>query len=184
MDEVIYDIREVNNQFHKKPYLDIHCIGKSPSGEGILFFYRTDNEILYSGAIDACIDDSILIENSIKRLDLICWTHPHKDHFEGIKILLNKYADKNTKILIPEELSGTISKHTDQEEKDLFKEMATINANGTESKGRVFLGGSGKCIELINFIDKINGLDSQLSIRTYAPIDSIVSKLAFQKVLF
>lgn len=181
MDEEGYEIKEVDNQFAESPYIDIYCIGKAPSGEGILFFYRTKEKVLYAGAIDACIDDSILKENGVEKLNLICWSHPHKDHFEGIDKLINKYADENTKILIPPELSQTIFKHKDKEEQDLYKKIVTINANGKKKSGTIFYGCHNKSIEKIYFLDRKNGIKSNFSINTHAPIDNIISRLPYQK---
>lgn len=181
MEEMILNIKTVDGELKENPYLDIHCIGKSPSGEGIIFFFRTENKILYSGVIDACINDSLLKENNIERVDLICWTHPHKDHFDGLEMIIDKYADINTKVLIPSEVSATISKHTDEEEVELIKKIATLNANGVRNKGSVVLGSINKVIEQVKFSDTLNGAVSILNIEAYAPIDGIISKLPYQE---
>ena len=168
-------IEEFNGELNEDPYVDVHCIGKSPSGEGIIFFFRNKNKIFYSGVIDACIDDTILKENKIKELNLICWTHPHKDHYEGLNLILDKYSGPNTKILIPMGVEATIHKQKDQEEKALFEKMATTNRNGTKSKGKVILGGINRNIENIIYLDKKNGVSMDLKIQAYAPVDSIIS---------
>ena len=40
-------IEEFNGELNEDPYVDVHCIGKSPSGEGIIFFFRNKNKIFY-----------------------------------------------------------------------------------------------------------------------------------------
>ncbi|WP_304580357.1 hypothetical protein, partial [Dubosiella newyorkensis] len=51
---------------------------------------------------DINIVEKILEEKKIKGIDIICWTHPHKDHSKGMKNIIEYYSDENTWIIIPE----------------------------------------------------------------------------------
>lgn len=91
---------------NSKLYIDIYLIGYRVEGESIIFVIYTDDKINYVGVIDSYEIDGehitmrILQELNIERIDLLCWTHPDKDHSLGIDKLL-ELVDKNSKIVIP-----------------------------------------------------------------------------------
>lgn len=53
---------------------------------------------------DVDVIKEILETNNIKKLNIICWTHPHEDHSIGIDTLIDTYSDKNTEVWIPENI--------------------------------------------------------------------------------
>ena len=56
---------------------------------------------------------------------MICQTHPHKDHTTGIKSLIKKYSDKNTKIIIPEGIEYVLDSLA-EEERAIYNYMVKI----------------------------------------------------------
>ncbi|MGL5752239.1 MAG: hypothetical protein ACRCXT_17020 [Paraclostridium sp.] len=91
---------------NKSLYIDIYLVGYKKEGESIIFVIYADDKINYVGVVDSYeVEDSnctidILNSLKIKRIDLLCWTHPDKDHSLGIDKLIN-LADKNSNIVIP-----------------------------------------------------------------------------------
>lgn len=90
----------------KKLYIDIYLIGYRAEGESIIFVIYTDDKVDYVGVVDSYEVDGhnitieILNKLNIKRIDLLCWTHPDKDHSLGIDKLIN-IVDENSNIVIP-----------------------------------------------------------------------------------
>ncbi|MBP2657171.1 MAG: hypothetical protein H6Q69_203 [Firmicutes bacterium] len=103
-------------------FLEIYLIGYSAEGESILFLLRTEGReerVVFSGVIDSFevksinYTDILLHHLGIQKIDLLCWTHPDRDHSIGIDSLLNKYADiDKTKIVLPCSLFENRSKLT------------------------------------------------------------------------
>lgn len=90
----------VNNELIIKTY----TIGYKPLGESIVILVLADKIVKFSAVID-CFENEernitldILNENNIEKVDLICLTHPDKDHCKGLEKILDKY-DNTTKIL-------------------------------------------------------------------------------------
>jgi len=98
--------------FLKNLTLEIYTIGYKREGESIVFFIKTDNQIAYSGVIDCFEYNSInktaeiLMKNAVNKIDFLCWTHPDLDHSLGLDTILNQFVDFNTKIALPENISG------------------------------------------------------------------------------
>lgn len=91
---------------NKKLYIDIYLIGYRVEGESIIFIIYTDDKVDYVGVIDSYEVDGdnttieILDKLNIERIDLLCWTHPDKDHSLGIDKLLD-LVDRDSNIVIP-----------------------------------------------------------------------------------
>lgn len=84
--------------------LEVYLIGYTNKGESIVFFFKTDNTICYSGVVDCYEYKSVnktielLKKENLETIDFLCWTHPHDDHSIGIETLLEQYCDDHTKI--------------------------------------------------------------------------------------
>lgn len=82
------------------------------------YHYKKDN-IKGSPYINKTID--LLIKYGVKRLDVLCWTHPHDDHSKGIPRLIKHFCDSDTKILYP--------MYLEDNEKDIVKYGDTSKQN-------------------------------------------------------
>ncbi|MCH4895651.1 hypothetical protein E0494_02925 [Marinilabiliaceae bacterium JC040] len=130
--EIVYDLKEL--------ILKVFIIGYSTKGESIVVFVCNkleDNVVLFSAVID-CFElgdinktIEILKDNSIAELNLFCWTHPDEDHTLGILNVLNDFCSNNTKILLPEGVTGSPKDvlSYDTYQKSIF---AKINENNTK----------------------------------------------------
>ena len=108
--------------------LHIHIIGHYPKGESILVILwdGNDNSVLQSILIDSYqtkkgnIAYDLLKEYSIdkNKLNYFVWTHPDLDHSTGIPTIIDNFANKNTRYIVPvgltskvfKKLSGTLFK--------------------------------------------------------------------------
>lgn len=90
------------------------------------YHYKHD-KIKNSPYINKTID--LLVKNGVKRLDVLCWTHPHDDHSKGIPRLIKKFCDSDTKILFPiylEDNEKDIVKYGDTSKQNL-KSILRVN---------------------------------------------------------
>lgn len=110
-------------------------IGYGLYGESTLILLMDNDTAFYSIVIDSYnyknkkIKDGpyinkaidILKKYGLKRLDVLCWTHPHDDHSKGISGLVVNYCDVDTKIMFPMYLQDN--------EKDIVKYGNTSKLN-------------------------------------------------------
>jgi ribonuclease BN (tRNA processing enzyme) len=97
-------------------FLTIYLIGYSGEGESILFTIsstKPENRLFYIGIIDSYAKNDINITIDLlkklldkynlknKKLDFLCWTHPHDDHTKGMVGILKKYCNTKTLISTP-----------------------------------------------------------------------------------
>lgn len=65
-----------------------------------------------------------------QKINVLVWTHPHKDHYLGLQDIIEKHCDKHTKILIPS-IGNDYTKYEDGTE-ELIKFINTL-----ETKKRI-----------------------------------------------
>lgn len=103
-------MKSINLIFKNNIIFDIYLIGYKNQGESILFTLKDRDAVIYSCVIDSYEENNRNItidkinELGIKKLDLICWTHPHDDHSIGMKKVLTEYANERTTIVYPNDL--------------------------------------------------------------------------------
>lgn len=102
----VYELTSLSNL-----RLHIHVVGYPNMGESILLFFcdgdKTD--VIYSIVIDSFSYKTInktfdLLDDygiNKQKLNLLCWSHPDKDHTFRMNDLLTNYCDDNTKVLYP-----------------------------------------------------------------------------------
>ena len=100
--------------------LHIHIIGHYPKGESILVILwdGNDNSVLQSILIDSYqtkkgnIAYDLLKEYSIdkNKLNYFVWTHPDLDHSTGIPTIIDNFANKNTRYIVPVGLTSKVFK--------------------------------------------------------------------------
>lgn len=162
----------------KDIFIDIHCIGKNPQGEGILFAIRKNNYLIYSAIIDESIDKKLLSDEGIEELDLICWTHPHDDHTDGLKEMLKNYAGPKTKIVVPNGISD-FRKYMSKKCKSTYKPLKKINRRNSNKNGEYIEVNSYNVIEY-TYVDK-NGKMLNIKINSLAPISSRINNIRNNK---
>ena len=91
--------------FNKNLQYVIYTIGYHKEGESVLVFIKTDDVIVFTVVIDSYEEGEInitcelLARENLNHIDMVCWSHPDKDHSLGISKYL-KWIDERTIILV------------------------------------------------------------------------------------
>lgn len=165
--------------FLKSLILDIYLIGYKEIGESILFIVYTDNEPSYCGIVDCYAEEDLnvtldlLDQLNIKKLNFFCWTHPDLDHSLGIKKVLSKFDLRETKIILPENISGSEYEYNDE----LNETFKFINEGIKPLRGRhkldVKTASDYKNLLILDY-NNPSGLPFRMSIQSVAPNSTIV----------
>lgn len=133
-------------------------IGYSSQGESIIvLFHRKGNPfpVYFTMVIDSFavgrgknyVNKTIEILRSyhVGKINLLCWTHPDKDHTKGLDDILEEFCDEHTSINIPYGIEGLEGDHIDYNIGDahriqymlkLGKTKATLNPITVIQQGR------------------------------------------------
>lgn len=102
--------------------VDIYTIGYSPEGESIVFVIYSGKEKLYTGVIDSYEKNNenytkkLLEELEISKIDMLCWSHPDRDHSLGLEKLFG-FLEESSVFVIP----NNIVAYKDKIENDFSK---------------------------------------------------------------
>lgn len=173
------EIKVPNNIELKDIFVDIHCMGKNPQGEGILIVIRKDNYVIYSALIDEYISKEIFEIEKIEKLDLICWSHPHDDHSEGIKDVIKEYSSKQTKIVVPIGITN-FKKYMTKKCKKTYRLINKINRHNKKRNGEYIEVQQYSLLLENTYIDNC-GRELSINIRTIAPVSKRVNNMKNSK---
>lgn len=114
-------------------FIKTYLIGYEKEGESCIFLLystRPSYKIHYSIVIDSYKDgkknktiDILKKKLNRQKLDMLVWTHPHRDHYAGLTDIIKKYCDKYTKILTPA-IGNDLSRY----DTDVREVMSYINS--------------------------------------------------------
>ena len=168
--------------------LKIFVIGYSPMGESIVILVMADEVVKFSAVID-CFESSttnltldILKKYNIEELNLICLTHPDKDHCKGLEKVLEKINSK-TKILYPTNVFNDFCYDKDVKiAVDKIAELFTLRKD--DSNKPILKGCAGNnLIQTMEFQNEINGYRYPLYINTYSPVSEIIDRYSAKNFL-
>lgn len=110
--------------YYKDLVIRIFVIGYSSQGESIVvLFHHKDKplSVYFSMVIDSFAVGSgknyvnktieILRSYHVGKINLLCWTHPDKDHTRGLDDILEEFCDEHTSINIPYGIEGLEGDH-------------------------------------------------------------------------
>lgn len=168
-----------------KIIVDIYVIGEYPWGECILFVLKINDIPKFSVIVDSCekainiLNEKLKEYYKIKTIDMLCWTHPHKDHSVGMIDFLTDYCGEKTLILEPQGIE--ISKeYIDDESKVIYDYLNKINMRNKKKYGKIAFAAEGKTIKNVQYIyDNTNNLN--LNIETYSPVDEKINNMKNNK---
>lgn len=118
--------------------MKIFVIGYPVWGESIviLFIDTTYNFVIYSCVIDSFTHDNynmtidILKRYNVKALNILCWSHPDKDHSYGLSSIIDSFCNLSTIFLVPQGVyfkKHEKIRYNKKETGEIFKGINDIN---------------------------------------------------------
>ncbi len=154
-------------------FVDIHCLGKNPEGEGIIFVVRKNDNILFSMVIDEGFDKEIYKNEGIDKFDIVCWTHPHDDHSTDIDKIISKHTKSSSMIVVPNGIYDVKRKMTRKCRK-IYRPIKKLNKNGRKKNGEYIEANQYSVLLENRYIDS-KGNKVNLEIRAISPISKRVN---------
>lgn len=164
--------------FDKNLYFILYTVGYHSEGECIIFFVFANDMICYSGLIDCyeSISKSVVVDilkkNGIRKLNFICWTHPHDDHTKGMSKILDNWCDKNTQFFIPEIPIQSYNLYS-EESKEVYERVMKIHKKKDETNMCIKHIANDTILEKIIFSEP-GGREYLFQITSYAPISTLL----------
>lgn len=161
---------------------EMYLIGYEKMGEGIIFFLKNDNRIIYSAVVD-CYEENglnktieILKKENVNVLNLICWTHPDLDHSVGLEKILT-LRDEHTLIIVPEGIDNKLAPVYSKESQTVYNEISNIFIQRYENHKKTFPN--------VEFVQNVNDdiyeqyyydkkVIKDIRIKTLSPISRII----------
>lgn len=106
-------MRKFNIEDYKNVRLRIFVIGYSDQGESIVTLFMDEHEhVFYTMVVDCYAKGDVnktkelLDKFHVVHIDLLCWSHPDKDHSVGVDTLIENLCDERSYILVPYGIEG------------------------------------------------------------------------------
>ena len=128
--------------FESSLEFEINVIGYKNQGECILFFIKTDNNIVYSGMIDCYKEKHLDIireqinNRHINSLDFVCWTHPHDDHTKGLEGIIREFCGSTTALWVTDIMPNDYALYSDESTR-VYKKIKQIHLEDNPEKIKV-----------------------------------------------
>ena len=112
--------------------LELNVIGYHDQGESVVFFIKTDGMVAQTGLVDCYKTEEqnavkmVLEKERIKKVDFVCWTHPHDDHTRGLDEIWKEYCTKETCFCCSDIIEADLELYS-KEAKMLFESIADIH---------------------------------------------------------
>ena len=120
--------------------LSIYLVGYKNIGESIVVLFhdagKEEKEPVFSFVVDSYKKDDlfltkkILDDNEVKGLDIVCWTHPHRDHTPGIDEIVEQYFKPDMWFFMPMFYFGNLRQ-------DLLKTESAFTEEANKSLGKI-----------------------------------------------
>lgn len=158
--------------------INVYTIGYDSKGESIYISIESnDKEFFYDILIDCYKTNknrTMELLSKLKnedRIDCICLTHYHDDHFTGLNEILDKYSKKNTLVLVPDvDCEESLS----EEAVNIRNRVAEIVKNGRINYGTVQKISEPKSIVNDNLI--IDNKKTEFGILAISPLSKITMR--------
>lgn len=161
--------------------LIIYVIGYKDMGESIVFIIKDIDVPVFTMVIDSYQTDGnnytieILRENNINNIDLLCWTHPDKDHTLGLDAIIRDFC-KQTIFVTPEGLRERLKNYPDEDASQMLAYIDETHSLRKEAhRHRVGVANAHEyTLVLTQPLVDIAGKKLMLDIKSLAPIYSYV----------
>lgn len=164
--------------------LKIYIVGYKDEGESILVLIRDLERTVFASIIDGYktndlnIVKEILEQEKVEKIDVCCWTHPHKDHCNGFLDILENRIDDKTKFLLPEGMyceDDGFFEYNDCE-KEILKEFnKSLDNHRVEDRNVITVNvGEREKRPLIKYAFKLSDDETTLKISAVAPNSTVI----------
>lgn len=147
-------------------------IGYHDQGESVVFFIKTDGMVAYTGLVDCYKTEEqnavkmVLEEERIKKVDFVCWTHPHDDHTRGLDEIWKEYCTKETCFCCSDIIEADLELYS-KEAKMLFESIADVHTSPKREKMKIMYLKDATQVERLRCVG--NTKQYEFRIQSFAP---------------
>ena len=168
-------MRKFNIEDYKNVRLRIFVIGYSDQGESIVTLFMDEHEhVFYTMVVDCYAKGDVnktkelLDKFHVVHIDLLCWSHPDRDHSVGVDTLIENFCDDRSYILVPygiEVRDEDCVKYNDGD-KQIIDSIFTHNSRLHKAFKPISCNEEG--LSQVTSFDLCSLLDDKLHVRLYA----------------
>ena len=147
-------------------------IGYHDQGESVVFFIKTDGMVAYTGLVDCYKTEEqnavkmVLEKEQIKKVDFVCWTHPHDDHTRGLDEIWKEYCTKETCFCCSDIIEADLELYS-KEAKMLFESIADVHTSSKREKMKIMYLKDATQVERLRCVG--NAKQYEFRIQRFAP---------------
>lgn len=147
-------------------------IGYHDQGESVVFFIKTDGMVAYTGLVDCYKTEEqnavkmVLEKERIKKVDFVCWTHPHDDHTRGLDEIWKEYCTKETCFCCSDIIEADLELYS-KEAKMLFESIADVHTSPKREKMKIMYLKDATQVERLRCVG--NAKQYEFRIQSFAP---------------
>lgn len=168
-------MRKFNIEDYKNVRLRIFVIGYSDQGESIVTLFMDNHEhVFYSMVVDCYAKGDVnktkelLDKFHVEHIDLLCWSHPDKDHSVGVDTLIENFCDDRSYILVPYGIEGRDEDCVKYNEGDKQIIDSIFAHNSRLHKAFKPISCNEEGLSQVTSFDLCSLLDDKLHVRLYA----------------
>ena len=169
----------------KDLFLNLYLIGYENEGESIIISVTSSNpekRLFYIGIVDSYKSGDINLTKEVlehiferyelkkekRKINFLCWTHPHDDHTKGMDDIIKQYCNNKTLIALPC-IFYMDSLLTDESKKALEAIKAiSFNRKNVKNRGRLELLSNNNDLQKLNI--GIGRNKHEMLIEYYGPV--------------
>lgn len=168
-------MRKFNIEDYKNVRLRIFVIGYSDQGESIVTLFMDNHEhVFYTMVVDCYAKGDVnktkelLDKFHVEHIDLLCWSHPDKDHSVGVDTLIENFCDDRSYILVPYGIEGRDEDCVKYNEGDKQIIDSIFAHNSRLHKAFKPISCNEEGLSQVTSFDLCSLLDDKLHVRLYA----------------
>lgn len=165
--------------FENSLKLELNVIGYHDQGESIVFFIKTDGVAAYTGLVDCYKTEDhnavkmVLEKEQIKKIDFVCWTHPHDDHTLGLEEMWQQYCTKDTCFCCTDIVQSDLELYS-EEARLIFQSIKDVHTIFKRKKMRIAYLKDATQIERLLCVG--NTKQYEFRIQSFAPNSAILGE--------
>lgn len=171
--------------------VSVYVVGYKNLGESIIVLFRDNkpesSRVLFSIVIDSYkkeqlfITKKILDDNEVTAVDMVYWTHPHKDHTPGLFDIVSGYYKPGMVFFLPKFYFGNLQKDLLKSESEYTEDTNTqldsfLKSKGNYSNRRTIIGEGDMTAHYPIRMVTDDGLSKDLIFYFLTPIGRLIDK--------